>query len=824
MPLFFLRWLSFSLCMISLSACDFDKSESSNPSDITLSEQQLQFDDVGPIFLTMGSSLDNPATGLGRGDISYQSSDSSVATVDSSGRVTVVAIGNTTITATKTADEMYSEARSHYNVSITFSASAWIGEQNSQLSFSEGAQGLEFYRSTDFNCDFINYGACELGLMDVLAGDAIVDTAATINQKALYQFTRSDQSSSFKTSFPLENLPARKGHQVVAFNNKLWLMGGTDYESPYTPKSDVWSSQDGIHWTKEVKTLPFENLEGYKVIVFKDKLWVVGGYSSWENREDSKSIWSSIDGINWIEETSEAPFGEHSYSFQITVFNQKLWLFDGKDGTTDTWSSEDGITWAPHSSEFNPAPRFEQSVIAFNHKLWSLGDSGRSTREDIWSSSNGIDWEKNELTSRLEFDSHPTRFNIAVIKNKLMIFDYYYSWSSSDGVNWRQERNHDNARIRVLDWSSTVLYQDQLWVIGGNKYDYQNEAWSSSDGINWKQRKEDASVLSRNGFQVAEFNGKLWLSGGFGSEELKYVSVSEYSLLNNNDTWSSSDGINWQKEISDAKFTSRFNHRMFSFKDQLWVVAGAYYREESGYTHREDIWSSTDGINWVQEVKKVPFSKQNRYSITEFNEKLWLIDAYKDASDIFKNDIWSSADGINWTLEVSDAGWFEGYNAQLAVFNNKMWLVGERVESVGGEYILKDYWSTSDGINWEEEVAPVPLWMLGGSKGWYFLEHKNKLLIIFGDSYINENPRVLSSANGTDWIEEVISDEVDFSTSEGSYTHFNDEIWLSGGLVTYKQGGGQGSKLRVSPEPWKSVDGINWRKGIKTEIGLINQP
>jgi len=65
---------------------------------------------------------------------------------------------------------------------------------------------------------------------------------------------------------------------------------------------------------------------------------------------------------------------------------------------------------------------------------------------------------------------------------------------------------------------------------------------------------------------------------------------------------------------------------------------------------------------------------------------------------------------------------------------------------------------------------------------------------------------------------------VNFSTSEGSFTHFNDEIWLSGGLVAYKQGGGQWSESRFSPEPWKSVDGINWRKGIKTEIGLINQP
>jgi hypothetical protein len=820
MAISFMRWLSFSLCIIFLTACYFDKSDSSSSPDKVLSTQQLQFDDAGPVYLKIGDSLSNPATALGEGAISYQSSDENVATVDSDGLVIALAIGSATITATKSSDDIYGEASSSYRINTTFSMTAWVGEQDTQLSFSQGSQGLEFYRSADIGCDLLNFAGCDLGLMNVLGDNTIIDTMASFKQQALYQFTKSDQSSSFRASFPPENLPARKGHQVVSFNNKLWLMGGTDYESPYTPKSDVWSSQDGIHWIKEVKALPFEGLKGYKVIVFKDKLWVVGGYSSWENREDSKSIWSSIDGINWIEETSEALFGARYSKFKITVFNKKLWLFDNKDDSTEIWSSENGVVWLLHSSEFNTAPRFEQSVIVFNHKLWSLGDSGLSTRENIWSSSNGIDWKKNELTPRLEFDSRSTRFNIAVINNKLTIFDSSNSWTSDDGVNWIQERNGDNGGIGVSDWSATVFYQDQLWVIGGNKYDYQNEAWSSADGINWKPRKEDVSILSRSGFKVAEFNGKLWFSGGFGSEELKYVSVSEYSLLNNNDTWSSSDGINWQKEISDAKFTSRFNHRMFSFKDQLWVVAGGYYREDNGYTHREDIWSSTDGINWVEKVKEVPFSKQNRYSITEFNEKLWLIDAYKDASDIFKNDIWSSEDGINWTLEVSDAGWFEGYNAQLAVLNNKMWLVGDRIESVGGEFILKDYWSTSDGINWEEEVATFPSWVSGD---WYFLEHKNKLLIIFGDNYINEKARVLSSANGTDWIEDVISDEVNFSTSEGSFTLFNDEIWLSGGLVTYKQGGWQGSELRISPEPWKSVDGINWRKGIKTEIGLINQ-
>lgn len=427
-----LYWLYLSLVVFLLSACGSDSS------DPELSSLLLQFEDSGPVYLKIGDVRSNPVEGSK--EVSYQSSNENVAIVDADGDVTVLALGRAIITATKSANENFKESTASYQLIVTFSVNAWIGEQNTQLGFSEGTEGLEFYRSTDFDCDFTNYGACELGLMDVLAGNAVIDTAATLNQKAIYLFSQNNQSSNFRTSFPLENLPGRRGHQVVSFKDRLWLMGGTDFESPYIPKSDLWSSQDAIHWTQEVESLPFGSLQNYKVIAFQNKLWVIGGYTSWENREDSKSIWSSVDGINWVEETGEAPFGAHYSNFQMTVFKQKLWLMDKKDETTDIWSSEDGVTWSSHSSELNTFPHFDQAVTAFNNKLWSLGDSGPNTREEIWSSSNGFDWKKHTLAQPLNFQSSFGKFNIDVIKNKLLIFDRFYSWSSDDGVNWIEER------------------------------------------------------------------------------------------------------------------------------------------------------------------------------------------------------------------------------------------------------------------------------------------------------------------------------------------------------------------------------------------------
>jgi len=41
----------------------------------------------------------------------------------------------------------------------------------------------------------------------------------------------------------------RDGPEVVEFNKKLWLIGGF---APEGMKNDVWSSEDSLHWKKEL--------------------------------------------------------------------------------------------------------------------------------------------------------------------------------------------------------------------------------------------------------------------------------------------------------------------------------------------------------------------------------------------------------------------------------------------------------------------------------------------------------------------------------------------------------------------------------------------
>ncbi len=58
------------------------------------------------------------------GEITYTSSDTSVATVDASGKVTIVGAGTATITATASGSDNYTEAAASYTLTVDEAASA----------------------------------------------------------------------------------------------------------------------------------------------------------------------------------------------------------------------------------------------------------------------------------------------------------------------------------------------------------------------------------------------------------------------------------------------------------------------------------------------------------------------------------------------------------------------------------------------------------------------------------------------------------------------------------------------------------------------------
>ena len=138
-----------------------------------------------------------------------------------------------------------------------------------------------------------------------------------------------------------------------------------------------------------------------------------------------------------------------------------------------------------------------------------------------------------------------------------------------------------------------------------------NDVWCSSDGINWTQVTSNAPWAPRGqiGGQVV-FNNKLWiLGGGTYKEPRKYY----------NDIWSTTNGITWTKELSDAYWHPRQYHSMAVFDNKIWVMEGW-----DGNYNLNDVWYSSDGINWL-ELKNTPWLERHASSIFNFNSSLLIV-------------------------------------------------------------------------------------------------------------------------------------------------------------------------------------------------------
>lgn len=273
---------------------------------------------------------------------------------------------------------------------------------------------------------------------------------------------------------------ARGYHASVVFKNKIWVIGG-DNDSGY--EKDVWSSLDGISWIKVTDSAPWPHLVTSASIVFNNKIWVFADDSVLVDGSYRSGIWSTSDGVSWVRERL-APWTVKQ-SYRSVVFNNKIWVFGDIYGS-DIWSSPDGQVWTKVAT----APWLARlhSAVVFKNKMWVLGgsDYNRNTN-DVWSSSNGVNWTKVVAAPWSERSMHSS----VVFDNKIWVLGGASSeyglkndvWSSSDGVSWTEEA--------IASWTAryahrSLVYNNKIWVIGGRRADndggYINDVWSLSNG------------------------------------------------------------------------------------------------------------------------------------------------------------------------------------------------------------------------------------------------------------------------------------------------------------------------------------------------------
>ena len=534
---------------------------------------------------------------------------------------------------------------------------------------------------------------------------------------------------------------ARRTHSSVVFDGKIWVLGGWDGSSY---KNDVWYSTDGINWSEASATAAWSARRAHSSVVFDDKIWVLGGSITNSGEINKNDVWYSTDGINWVEATTDAAWSARGFHSSV-VFNGKIWVLGGYDNSrkNDVWYSTDGINWTKTSTAAAWSARDFHSSVVFDDKIWVLGGyDGSNNFNDVYFAYATGDYLSVSSTGVILGGESSTTIDITLLDDDILeLADETFDIIISNPINAtidvisgdHQATGTILAKIFSWDyataaaaWSarrihSSVVFDGKIWVLGGDGSSYKNDIWYSTDGINWVETTTATGWSARYYHTSVVFDGKIWVLGGFDGG-------------NKNDVWYSADGINWVEATTDAAWSARYGHSSVVFDDKIWVLGGSI--TNSGEINKNDVWYSTDGINWIEATTTADWSARRSPSSVVFDGKIWVLGGYDGGN---KKDVWHSADGINWVEASANAAWSARYDHSSVVFDDKIWVLGGK----NGDN-KKDVWYSADGINWIETTPAAAwsarrlhssvvfnnkIWVLGGYDGsnnkndvWFFGE------------------------------------------------------------------------------------------------------
>lgn len=259
----------------------------------------------------------------------------------------------------------------------------------------------------------------------------------------------------------------------------------------------------------------------------------------------------------------------------------------------------------------------------------------------------------------------------------------------------------------------TAFFAGSLYAMGSNVlYRLTGSANGSADGTAWTA-STSAPWQGRTDHQAIVFNGQILIMGG----------VVGGATAVANDVWASADGVNWQQLTAAAPWAARKNFASVVIGNTLYIMGGTNFG--GGSTVFNDVWSTTDGVNWTQVVGTATWSGRWGLGVLPFNNGMVLMGG-KDPSGTLQNDVWFSPDGLTWTQLVLAASWSARYLFGALVFANKLWVLGGHD---GGGTVASVY-SSPDGITWTNtgslpaarERAMVcvytgKMWIIGGKSG-----------------------------------------------------------------------------------------------------------
>src|SRR3989344_4892839 len=144
------------------------------------------------------------------------------------------------------------------------------------------------------------------------------------------------------------------------------------------------------------------------------------------------------------------------------------------------------------------------------------------------------------------------------------------------------------------DAPGAIVFHDKMFLMGGingnpvadNTYveywraPHFNDIWSTEDGLNWTREAATSTWAPRRSLSLAEFNGKLWMLGGWGPATGYNTSV-----------FASEDGVHWSVATTSPRWSDREGQVVRVFQNKLWLFGGVNFDEHKTFN---DIWARSE--------------------------------------------------------------------------------------------------------------------------------------------------------------------------------------------------------------------------------------
>ena len=172
----------------------------------------------------------------------------------------------------------------------------------------------------------------------------------------------------------------RAAAAVVEFKGKIWLLGGTEnyyFGDKNSLKNDVWYYSNGKEWKLATADAGWSPRAYHQAAVLKGKMYVFGGGNYVPEYHANNDVWSSEDGIHWTKVCDSAPWHERLW-FSSVVYRDRIWVMGGRSNHpyknwSDVWYSKDGKDWKQFKSDVVWKERHEHSGFIFQDKIWIAG-------------------------------------------------------------------------------------------------------------------------------------------------------------------------------------------------------------------------------------------------------------------------------------------------------------------------------------------------------------------------------------------------------------------------------------------------------------------